>query len=602
MHARGMFRWVQVWLDILLPALDDRNTIRTLETARSLLGKLQHDVTHNHNAYQLLESGYQRLWDFNDLPEYRNQRIRLFQIVLGVFELQTVENLREALRIQGRVYDQDLTTKMVERLYSNFLYEDRPQGLTPGLRFVHDSARKFILEIDTRQAGRSGDDNESQFSKRNNHLTVAELYIDVIGLSTHPFWQAHELEPSNWIEMNSKSPKADRLRQDQKRWIAQPQSFHIYLATNGLRHCAIAARKRSMFDTVWSKVLDRVILDPGSAFGFIVLVEKKLELQEYFRRRQFLLRFLRPEPNNSCLLGQLEGRVHLLYSHVLALLNIIHEDDVSRLRLAMTKPSGLIEEDEQRRLRCLFKHAACVGGDITRSRPFFRRASKATAVHLACITRNRAAADMMLLSAKCLSDDDANGILFTKFEDFDYPIAIAIGNSWRQTRDSVSGFPITETLLKFEKSHSNTISVGNHLNPATDPCISDQWLLLCNGGIEYIQPALLLAVSAFNENQMCHLLGIARPEDINIQGLDGLTVLHIAAAKDFLRLAGELVEKYDADIEAKSEDGWTPAFSALLYSRNKLLEYLKSRGANVDFTEMDRRLASSKGRGRYQLK
>ena len=52
-HARGMFRWVQVWLDILLPALDDRNTIRRPENARALLEQLQHDVTHTHNAYQL---------------------------------------------------------------------------------------------------------------------------------------------------------------------------------------------------------------------------------------------------------------------------------------------------------------------------------------------------------------------------------------------------------------------------------------------------------------------------------------------------------------------------------------------------------------------
>ena len=113
-HARGMFRWVQVWLDILLPALDDRNTIRRPENARTLLEQFEHDVTHTHNAYQLLRSGYQRLWDFNDLPEYREQRVRLFQIVLGAFEPQRVENLRDALRIQGSTYDQALTTKIVE--------------------------------------------------------------------------------------------------------------------------------------------------------------------------------------------------------------------------------------------------------------------------------------------------------------------------------------------------------------------------------------------------------------------------------------------------------------------------------------------------------
>ena len=580
-----MFRWVQVWLDILLPALDDQNTIRTIDNARSLLCKLQHDVTHNHNAYQLLESGYQRLWDLNDLHGYRNQRIRLFQIVLGAFEPQTVENLREALRIQGSTYDQGLTTKTVERLCSNFLYEDSSQNLTQGLRFVHDSARKFIMEMDTRQVGRSGDDNESQFSERNNHLTITEMYIDVVGLSNHPFWQVNELEPSNWTERNSNSPKADRLRQDQKRWIAQPKSLHVYLVRNGLRHCALAARKRSMFDAVWSKVLDRVILDPGSAFGFIVLVEKKLQIQPVFARglRIFFRKGFRPKFNNSCLLGQLEGRVHLLYSHVLVFLDIIHEDDVSRLRLATEKPCGPIEDDDQQRLRRLFEHAACVGGGITCSNPFLGRGAKATALQLACLDRNRAAVDMIFQFTKSLSEDDTNAILLTKTPDHDLPIGMAICK--RQ-------FHITETLLKFDRCHSGTTGVSSHLNPVTDDYTSKQWSLLCKFSI----PALHLAVEFFDENKVCQLLGVARPEDINIRDSMGFTVLYRAVRKGFLGLVVELIENYGADIEAKSADGWTPALIALVSRQDELLDYLKSRGANVSFSEENIRLASSEVR------
>ena len=585
-HARGMFRWVQVWLDILLPALDDRNTIRRPENARTLLEQLEHDVTHTNNAYQLLRSGYQRLWDFNDLPEYREQRIRLFQIVLGAFEPQRVQNLRDALRIQGSTYDQALTTKIVERLYSNFLYEDSAQKSSKGLRFVHESARRFILELDTTQVSNFGDDKEGQLSDRNNHLTIAELYIDVIGFSTHPMWQANNLEPSNWTEMNCHSPEAYRLLQDRKQWIDQPTSFLVYLATNGLRHCALAARKRSMFDAVWSKVLDRVILDPGSAFGFIVLVETTLKLDCGFPGSRGAISWVTCK--NSCLLGQREGRVHLLYSHALALLNIIHEDDVSRLQLVTEKPSGAIEEDPQRRLRCLFKHTACVGGDIKRSRPFFNGENKATAVHLACRTQNRAAVDMMLQSTKFLSDNGADTILLTKTEDYDFPIGIAMWRtSWWQSSYTQSQYEMVKTLLKFERYQSCMTSVENYPDPAAEPLKSKQWSLLCDAGkrdVICLQPAPHLAVKYFEEDQMCDLLDVARPEDINIRGDLGYTVLHEAAEKGFLKVAGELVEKYGADIEGESMIGLTPSLIAYMHGYKELIEYFKAARKRISVT------------------
>ena len=333
-----------------------------------------------------------------------------------------------------------------------------------------------------------------------------------------------------------------------------------------------------MFDTVWIKVLDRVILDPVSAFGFVVLVEKTLELEDGLPSRIDRVWRIISKFNNSCLLGELEGRVHLLYSHALALLNIIHEDDISRLRLATEKPSGAIE-DHQRRLRCLFQHVACIGGNITSAPPFFRRANKATALHLACLTHNRAAVDMMLQSTKSLSDDSINDILFIKNKNHNYPIGIAIGPS--RSSDPQSPFKITKMLLEFEKFHCSTTSVSSHLNPAIDHYISKQWSLLCGTRVlsmSYSQPALHLAMKSFKENQMCHLLDVAQPEDINIRDNLGCTALHVAAEKGFLRLAGELVEKYGADIEARDRDGTTPARMAHEYDHQELLEYFKGRG------------------------
>ena len=556
-------------MDIFLPARDDLKPIRKPGTASQWLKELRSDVTRMNDAEQQLESGYQRLWNFNDLRGYEDQRVCLFQIALGAFEPQTPENLREALRVQGSTYDQNLTTEEVKRLYSNFLYED---GQSDSVRFVRESARKFILNM--KHIGGSGNDDEALFSGRNNHLAIADLYIDVAGSSKHPLWQVNGFEPSNWTEYTTDSPKRDRFQQDLDRWSTQPDSFHVYLAKHGLRHCALAANKRSIFDAVWSKVLDRVILDPVSAIGFTILV------QEFF---------VLPDTNNHlswyrtsglCLLGEWEGRFTLFPSHFLALLDIIHEDDVSRLRLTTDKPCGTSrEEDRQRRL---FEHAACVGGDFRRPLEYYDR-KIATALHLASINRNNAAVDMILQANKFLSSDSASSILFTRCEAYDYPMTRAISrDSQHGSDDMLSQFHIVETLLKFERDNSIMSSTGCRPHSATEPYISKQWLLETRL-LHHSYPVFHQAAKHFEQDQMSHLLGVAQPEDINIRDWMGCTVLHKVAKRGFLALTRKLVEEYDADIEAEDYDGYTPSSVAFEHGHRDLLEYFGSRGANVDF-------------------
>jgi hypothetical protein len=145
-----MFRWVQIWLNIFLPARDDLNIIRRRDTTTKILEQLRDNIIHEYDAYQLLDLGYQRLWAFNDLHSYQNQRIHFFQIVLAAFRPFSPEELTEALRIQGNRYDHELTTEIVKRLYSNFLYENHQSSSSPldgPLRFIHESTRKFILNI-----------------------------------------------------------------------------------------------------------------------------------------------------------------------------------------------------------------------------------------------------------------------------------------------------------------------------------------------------------------------------------------------------------------------------------------------------------------------
>lgn len=570
-HARGMFRWVQIWLDILLPVLDDQKTIRKRETATEWLENLRSDVTHKHGAEQQLESGYQRLWGFNDILGFEDQRIRLFQIVLAAFEPQAPENLREALRIQGSTYNQDLTTEQVKRLYSNFLYEDRRSDhwkTGKELRFVHESARKFILNM--KYLDGSEKDDEAQFSERKNHLAVANLYIDVVGLLTHPFWQANGLEPSNWTEILTTSPKATRLKQDLRTWSHHDTAFYVYLVKYGLRHCDLAARKRSMFDDIWSKVLDRVILAPVSAFGFTMLVDESI----VFSDPKFI------DQDWLYVLGESEGHIKLFPSHALAGLNIIHEDDLSRLQLPTGEPCGVFES--QARQRRLFEHAACVGNNFPPN-DFRSHSGTENALQIACNTKNRAAVDMILQATESLSSNSVNSIILaTQDRHYNSPIAIAIRkHSFAAGRDP-SYFHIIETLLKFGRCNSSMRGVSSRLHLAAGPYISKQWSLESSNNASS-GPALHLVAELFEEHQISHLLSIARPEDINTRDRWGCSILHIAAMRGFLGLTRELVEEYDADIEAKTIDGWTPSYLALGTKEEELVKYFKSRGANFDF-------------------
>jgi hypothetical protein len=128
-----------------------------------------------------------------------------------------------------------------------------------------------------------------------------------------------------------------------------PTYFPIYLAQNGLRHCALAARKRSIFDILWGEVIDRVILNPFSAFGFTILINGII----FFPYPKII--------STWCFLGKFAGspRVHLLCPHFLVFFNIIHEDDVSRLQFDTNGSS----EKTNYHWR-LFEHAVYVGGHI----------------------------------------------------------------------------------------------------------------------------------------------------------------------------------------------------------------------------------------------
>ena len=190
-NARGMFRWVQVWLNIVL-GLDER-TIQNRQRAERCLKELKDDVAHSATkADKLLESGCKRLWKLHELDDSEEWgiRTRLFQIVLCAFESQTLANLSVALRIRDDSYHDYPTPNDVQRLCANFLEEDSfevsgrhpftkwPGGISSKLRFIHQSARQFVLSRNTETSTDLGRGHVKQFSDKNNHATVSRLYIE----------------------------------------------------------------------------------------------------------------------------------------------------------------------------------------------------------------------------------------------------------------------------------------------------------------------------------------------------------------------------------------------------------------------------------------
>jgi len=436
--------------------------------------------------------------------------------MLGALEPLSPEKLREALRIQGSSYKTDVKTEQVKRLYMNFLYED-VQG---NLQFNHNSARTFVSNMTVKDALGSGTDEAKQFTEKINHLHIAELYIDLMKSSAHPYWQHTFLEPSMW--------------EDPYMMVQNMHSIDLYLSENGLEHCSRAAEKQSMFDPLWAKVLDDVILPPTSAFAFIIVT------RHLFPGRRPPA--TSPAETLRCALGENEGHLELLYSHALAFLNIVDEDDVCRLQLSGRQTDVSSQTHEEVRQHALFKHTACVGGLGKRH----GLKVEATALHLACYAGNHAAVQIFLQAThhlygetglvKILSQPGAPRFIFN------YPFCMALQDN---------NVRIAKTLLNFEKNHlTRTSSVL-------------QWSLRC---ASTERPALCLAAQYLDEEETLHLLYIVQPADIDASDEYGRTALHVAAGYGRFKLVDALKSTFKANFDAEDKYGQTPSVYAEFYS------------------------------------
>jgi Arc/MetJ family transcription regulator len=408
-HCQGMFRWVQIWLDICLPLITP-HIVHARKIAEGHLAQLKKDGTSDITPYNLLEKAYQRLWDFNCPPDPQEQKTRdtLFHIALASFQNLSIGTLLDALAIAEEESEQNIQMGRLLQLCSGFLDHRNPHYYRPGviylrpgvtvhryfheLYWVHASARAFVSEMPVKQSMQRVETGGSdlEFNERSSHSIIADIFLKVVGNWNHRLWTCewthktdHHCTPDRFIVRANDCRARDWILS-----LERPNSLYTsyndlldYLIKWGWQHCRLAARQASIFDPLWNEVLNQVLISPMSAFIIMVLRQDT----DWARHHPF---FLQPHPES--------GELRILFSHVIAWLNIIHEDDIPKLFSPTADPQ----------IRQHFESSAHVGGLLTIELQKETRALLdenvtdtyycASALELAVLERNEAAVELIL--------------------------------------------------------------------------------------------------------------------------------------------------------------------------------------------------------------
>lgn len=375
----------------------------------------------------------------------------------------------------------------------------------------------------------SGDPQESLASSimKENHRSVAKLFVD----SMHPFDLRYQSKVLGAFDL-------------------------FYFFQFGLLHCIYAAKKQSIFDKVWSDIIQRVLLpletrssDNLSALGLFPNVDDPPFLMY---SRLFIFR-------------ESEGKDLFLFSHCLVWLDIIHDDDVARLRRMDLRtapsdtgtPGGMLRHFAEQTMM------QSTGG-------------KANALHIACLRRNAAAVKMVLESTYHLFGKEACIDLLSQ--------ELNHSKHWRETPFAFAVVKhslvptnklaiVMETLLLFESQFLNTAGDKEKAHSSQESHRAQQWSHVC--GTDTI--ALTHALRFFEEDDLCHLLQIAGPITIDKPDKSGYTSLMTAARMGRLKIMRILVEDYHADLNVRGLSGESALDVAREENEQAVADYLEKR-------------------------
>ena len=558
-----MFEWVKVWLNICLSEVDVvKKTIKSSTVAKNLLCQLRENTTHEFEEYKRLEQVYERLWSLNSTAdsEKLGTMTGLFEFILATFEPATPEMLSIALRIQDDFYDDYPSPEDIQHLYSNFL---EFQNLTSTgrrrhsrrLKFVHSSARHFVMNKLCPQNASANDDRkswEARLAKQTNK-SIKKLYLNTMSSVTHPFLQALDINFQDWRVM---ALGRDAWKSRRRTQTGTSEQFFEYLAEKGLRHVALAAEKRSICEPIWRDVIDSVILNPQSAFCHtlrmglepldeILTPESKWKRWKVFRKQQESL--------------------DLLSIHTLVNLNLMQEID---LDVFCGRPVCI--DQVPRRIgspavMSQFIESAMHRGFASPENMVIQ--IDATALEIACECSN-AMAVRTILQAMQFHHPQAMKDQLCNCPNNSSPLAIAIGKHDLET---------SKLLLDADKVGSNSFGINS--KATHEYSVSKQWAASN-------WPILHSAIRKFTSNELRQMFEVARPEDIDIRDRTGWTALHDAVMKNDQGLVSMLIEEYGADPNSLNNEGESPAFFAFILDKRDTLKYFQSHGVSIEFPSL----------------
>ncbi|KAL8792548.1 MAG: hypothetical protein Q9195_004847 [Heterodermia aff. obscurata] len=551
-HAQGSFRWIQIWFDITIPITKTASkAIHSKKLAERRLQQLSDDIVVEHENYQLLEAAYNRLWELNqtDDSELSGTRETLFQCVFAALVPLTTDLLSKMLRVDDASYGvyPDITT--VSQLCANFLEEDMNQEL----RYVHNSARDYVLRKLGDKSIKSRSKSEEVLIKY-CHLEMKKRYVMLMSSLEHSYWRQEQFNV-DWKEWAPYHRRDGQLTEAIHVFPSGDlfDGLFIYLARYGLRHCALAAEKHSLFDPVWREVMQKVIVAPTSAFGFVASSHRVFDLPCVERD---------------------ESGVRLLFSHIVAYLDLIHSDDRNKLeQLLSPSRSDLPQEDLDKDgwiKRTLFADMFCMV--LPNNVPTNERSR--TALHVAWRLKNKAA--MRLLC--CIARKTDRQLIYDKFllfqrRGYACPFEEAI-----MRRD----IGLAKFLLEVEEEYAWP-SRPIRDQASSDAFASLQWSFVPSYGSLATQPALHMAVQFCTKDELLSLLVTARPHDVQVKDKFGRNALHTAAMTGRAELLAVLVG-LGVDINAKDDYGCPPAWYAEpdepeKIHENEIFKFFRAKGA-----------------------
>ncbi|KAI1131123.1 ankyrin repeat-containing domain protein [Nemania abortiva] len=211
--ARGMFRWVEIWLGIFFPK--NQKPIERRPYAVGLLDELEQpksldrmDKSHDDCGDESADSwknelgkAYSRLWIINGDEQYEKFQRSAFRIVIGALESLTPRQLLEAVCLDQIIPGKDtpLSLNQLEGLYHNFLKVNE-RGY---LDFEHLSAKVFVSEMKKE----TGEETEEEMKKERKNLRfpkeecqhkLTDIVIKAIKEPSHLIWRDFEIGLSTW--------------------------------------------------------------------------------------------------------------------------------------------------------------------------------------------------------------------------------------------------------------------------------------------------------------------------------------------------------------------------------------------------------------------